>query len=163
MKKILATGFLCLSISMFSQKYYSKISNTKINQNRLEISKKFVNAYLNKCENDDFTKFDEFTLSKRLEKFFSEKIEGSCKKSIEMYGKLTVLNLNSAYLNKYSKDYDPLDLYIFDAQSEKSQNIKYISVWVYHDQNVISGIWISKEKPLGKSKPKDDDEKESAL
>ncbi|WP_160315998.1 hypothetical protein [Chryseobacterium sp. Hurlbut01] len=57
MKKILATGFLCLSISMFSQKYYSKISNTKINQNRLEISKKFVNAYLNKCENDDFTKF----------------------------------------------------------------------------------------------------------
>ncbi len=126
-------------------------------------AKKFVNAYLNKCENDDFTKFDEFTLSKRLEKFFSEKIEGSCKKSIELYGKLTVLNLNSAYLNEYSKDYDPLDLYIFDAQSEKSQDIKYISVWVYHDQNVISGIWISKEKPLGKSKPKDDDKKESAL
>jgi hypothetical protein len=99
--------------------------------------------------------FDEFTLSKRLEKFFSEKIEGSCKKSIEMYGKLTVLNLNSAYLNKYSKDYDPLDLYIFNVQSEKSQDIKYISVWIYHDQNIIGGIWVSEEIPLGRSKHRD--------
>lgn len=163
MKKIITTTCLCLSLFAFSQKYYSKISDTKINQERLEISKNFIDTYLNKCKNSDFTKFDQFILSKSLEKFFLNEIEKSCKKSVEMYGKLKVLNFNSAYLNKYTKNFDPLDLYVFDVQSEKLPDIKYISVWVYHDQNVVSGIWISKEKPLGKSKPKDDDKKESAL
>ena len=160
MKNILTVICLFLYLIAFSQKNYSKIKNSKINQARLEMSKKFINEFLSKCEKNDFAEFNQFKISKKLEKHLYNDVPKPCANFLNTFGKLKVLGLNSAYLNKKTKNYDPLDLYIFDIESEKVLSIKFISVWMYHDQNIIDGIRLSREKPWEKSKNK---KKEPAL
>lgn len=155
MKKIIATGFLLISVFTFSQKYYTKIKSSKVNKERLEISEKFIDKYINKCKRSDYSAFEKFTLSKSFEKQYREKGKDACEKIPQIYGDIKVLNFDSAYLHKYSKDFDPTDLYVFNFTSEKLPQIKYISVWIYHDQNIIGGIWVSEEIPLGRSKHRD--------
>jgi len=41
-----------------------------------------------------------------------------------------------------------LELFVYEAKKEKDPKIKYVSVWIYRDQNYINGIRISKEKPI---------------
>lgn len=155
MKKIIAIGFLFISVFTFSQKYYTKIKTSKVNKERLEISEKFIDEYINKCKRADYSAFEKFTLSKSFEKQYREKGKDACEKIPQIYGDIKVLNFDSAYLHKYSKNFDPADLYVFNFTSEKLPQIKYISVWIYHDQNIIGGIWVSEEIPLERSKHRD--------
>lgn len=152
MKKTLLLIAFTFSCFAFSQNYYSKISSSKVNQERLKLSENFISEFLSRCVKNDFTNFNQFKISKRVERFLETEVQKTCETFTETYGNIKVLGFNSAYLNKSTKDYDPIDLYIFDAAADKNPETKYINVWVYHDQNIINGIWISKEKPLGRPK-----------
>ncbi|MCX8532599.1 hypothetical protein [Chryseobacterium luquanense] len=147
MKKLFCLLAVSCSVILFSQKSYSKISNSKISQERVQISEQFIKEYFTKCENKDFSKFNNFILDKRLERKLNENYEKNCEESLQNNGKITIKKFNSAYLQDFTKDRDPIEYIVFDADFEKSKDLKFVSVWIYRDQNVISGIWISKEKP----------------
>ncbi len=78
-------------------------------------------------------------------------------KNDEELGKIELLDFDYAHLNKYSINKDPFELFVFNAKTEKNPDLKYLSVWIYQDRNYLSGLVITKEKPLNpkKSKVKD--------
>lgn len=78
----------------------------------------------------------------------NDSIKENCHEMFAKYGKSEILNLNSSYYHKYTKNYDPLELFIFDFKTEKNSEVKYASIWVYEDKNIIGGLLFSKEKPL---------------
>jgi hypothetical protein len=64
----------------------------------------------------------------------------------------SVGNFNSAYIHKTSLTTDPVELFIFNAKTEKNPDIQFLSVWIYQDRNYISGLVITKEKPFKSKK-----------
>ncbi|MET3535156.1 hypothetical protein [Chryseobacterium limigenitum] len=150
MKKIVLLALINLSTLGFAQKIYTKISDSKINQERLQVAQNFINQYLDKCKNKDYTEFKDFIISKKIEKEVNEGREKACLGTENV----KILGLNSVYIQNYSKDYDPVELFVYDISDEKYPTHKYISTWVYHDKNVIGGLWISEEKPIYKKKKK---------
>ncbi|RZJ49075.1 MAG: hypothetical protein EOO44_18950 [Flavobacterium sp.] len=155
MKKALTFLFVIISYFSYSQKFYKQIGEKDINQERLKVSKSFAQEYLQKCENKDYSKFQNYIIDSRSTKKLNDSIKENCEKMYIDYGKTEILNLNSSYYHKYAKNYDPLELFIFDFKTEKNPEIKYASVWIYKDKNVIAGLWFSKEKPLKRNKIKD--------
>ena len=148
MKKTLTTILSTISIFSFLQKFYKQITEKDISQERLKIARSFAQEYLKKCENKDYSKFQNYIIDSRATKKLNDSIKDNCDKMFADYGKSEILNLNSSYYHKYAKNYDPIELFIFDFKTEKNSEIKYASVWIYEDKNVISGLWFSKEKPL---------------
>lgn len=146
MKKILILLTILSSLIAFSQKY-TKISNSKVDSERVKIGEQFIKEYFSKCENKDFSPFTNFILDKRFERKLREDFEKKCEESLQKNGKMILKKFNSAYLQNYSKDKDPIEYIVFDADFEKSKDLKFVSVWIFRDQNIISGIWVSKEKP----------------
>lgn len=147
MKKILIILLILHSTIAFSQKSYTKISKSNVDSERVKISELFIKDYFSKCENKDFSPFTNFILDKRFERRLRENFEEKCEESLQKNGKLTLKNFNAAYLQDYSKNKDPMELIVFDADFEKSTDLKFVSVWIFRDQNIISGIWVSKDKP----------------
>lgn len=148
MKKIFLIGLINLSVFGFGQKLYTKINDSKVNKERLEVAKNFIGQYIGKCKDKDYSELKDFIISKRIEKDLYKDREKNCPNAENV----KVLGFNSVYLMDYAKDDDPVELFIFDINHEKEPALKYISTWVYRDKNVIGGIWISKEKPLYKKK-----------
>lgn len=163
MKKLITAFCILLSVTAFSQKLYSKIKASKVDQERLNSAKTFAGSYLSKCENQDYSKFEDFILSKNLEKKLFVDRGKSCEELLGSNGKIQIKSFNSAYSHDYFKNADPVEMFVFDISTEKKSELKYISVWVYLDQNVIGGIWFSKEISLQPNKEKDVAKKESAL
>lgn len=161
MKKLTTAFCLLLSLSLFSQKLYTKIKDSKVDKERLTIATNFVNLYLSKCEAQDYTQFEKFVLSKNLENKLFEDRGKSFENLLNKNGKIQIRSFNSAYSHNYFKNADPVEMFVFDISTEKQSELKYISVWVYLDQNVIGGIWFSKEISVNPNKEKD--KKESAL
>lgn len=154
MKKIILLAAISSSLLALSQKNYTKISSSKVSAERVNVSENFINAYYKKCENKDYSGFTNFILDKRFERRFYPEFQKSCEESIRDYGKIISQKFNSAYIYDYTKKTDPVELIIFEGNFENSKDVQFISVWIYRDQNVIYGILVSKEKPLGKFKPK---------
>lgn len=150
MKKIIALGLINLSTLGFAQKIYTKINDSKINLERLQVAQSFINQYLDKCKNKDYTEFKGFIISKKIEKEVNQDREKACLDTEN----IKILGLNSVYIQDYTKDYDPVELFIYDISDEKNPTHKYLSTWVYRDKNVIGGLWISQEKPIYKKKKK---------
>jgi len=134
-----------------SQKNYTKISSSKISTERINVSENFIKEYYKKCENKDYSQFTNFILDKRLERKLFGDYEKKCEE-LNQSGKINSIKFNSAYIKDYTRNSDPIELIVFDADFEKSKDLKYINVWIYRDQNVINGIWISKVKAFVKSK-----------
>ncbi|WP_210149228.1 hypothetical protein [Chryseobacterium scophthalmum] len=151
MKKIITLLAITSSLFALSQKNYTKISSSKISTERINVSENFVKEYYKKCENKDYSQFTNFILDKRLERKLFGDYEKKCEE-VNQSGKINSIKFNSAYIKDYTRNSDPIELIIFDADFEKSKDLKYINVWIYRDQNVINGIWISKEKAFVKSK-----------
>lgn len=151
MKKISLLFAITSSLFASSQKNYTKISTSKINTERVNVSENFIKEYYKKCENKDYSQFAGFILDKRLERKLFDDYEKKCEE-VNQSGKINTIKLNSVYIKDYTKNSDPIELIVFDADFEKSKDLKYINVWVYRDQNVINGILISEEKPFVKSK-----------
>lgn len=143
---------LCCSIltSMsFNAQKFTKISEKKIDKDRLQIAEKFTKTYLDKCEKQDFTAIEGFNISTRMQNYLTEnKMKYYCNKVLES-GKIEILALEGVYLGPYSRNYDPQDLYVFKVKTEKESKIKYINVSVFRDQNYINGFLFS-EIPTNK-------------
>lgn len=151
MKKIIILLAITSYLFAFSQKNYTKISSSKISTERVKVSENFIKEYYKKCENKDYSQFTNFILDKRLERKLFGDYDKKCEE-VNQSGKINSIKFNSAYIKDYTKNSDPIELIIFDADFEKSKDLKYINVWIYRDQNVINGIWVSKEKAFVKSK-----------
>lgn len=151
MKKIIILLVIASSLFATAQKNYTKISTSKISTERVAVSENFIKEYYKKCENKDYSQFANFILDKRLERKLFGDYEKKCEE-VNQSGKINYIKFNSAYIKDYTKNSDPIELIVFDADFEKSKDLKYINVWIYRDQNVINGIWISKEKAFVKSK-----------
>ncbi len=154
MKKILTILLAGISLPAFSQNYYKQISEKKINQERLKVAKNFAQDYIDKCKKNDFSKFENYIIDSRSKSKLNDSIKENCSRIIEKYGNFEILDLNSSYYHKYSKNNDPLELFIFNFKTEKNPEVKYASVWVYEDKNVIGGLFFSKEKPLKRNSKK---------
>lgn len=135
-----------------AQSFYKKISDKNINTERQTIAKNFIQEFLNKCENKNYSKFENYNIAKKFEMFLDEKLESICKKNDEELGKIELLDFDSAHLNKYSINKDPFELFVFNAKTEKNPDLKYLSVWIYQDRNYLSGLVITKEKPFKSKK-----------
>ena len=151
MKKKLFLLAIASSLFVSAQKNYTKISTSKINTERVGVSENFIKEYYKKCENKDYSQFTHFILDKRLERILFDNYEKKCEE-VNLSGKINAIKLNSVYIKDYTKNSDPVELIVFDADFEKSKDLKYINVWIYRDQNVINGILISEEKPFVKPK-----------
>lgn len=146
MKKILFSLAFTFPFLLFSQKYHAKIKNSKVNSERIEISKNFIKEYFAKCENKNYSKFDQFTLDKRFERRLFENFQKTCENLTDKLGKINIKKLNSVYIQDFSKDRDPIEMIVFDADFEKSEDMKFVSIWIFRDQNIINAIRISKDK-----------------
>lgn len=151
MKKKLFLLAIASSLFLSAQKNYTKISTSKINTERVGVSENFIKEYYKKCENKDYSQFTHFILDKRLERILFDNYEKKCEE-VNLSGKIKAIKLNSVYIKDYTKNSDPVELIVFDADFEKSKDLKYINVWIYRDQNIINGILISEEKPFVKPK-----------
>jgi len=64
MKKITLLFAITSSLFASSQKNYTKISTSKINTERVNVSENFIKEYYKKCENKDYSQFAGFILDK---------------------------------------------------------------------------------------------------
>lgn len=142
--------FIALFISSVvnAQSYYKKISEKDINTERQTVAKNFIQDFLKKCEDKNFSKFENYNIAKKFEMFLDEKLESICNKNDEDLGKIELLSFDSAHINKYSINKDPYELFIFNAKTEKNPNTKFLSVWIYQDRNYLSGLVFTQEKPI---------------
>lgn len=159
LKKIQILCYVLVSVFVFSQKYYRKTPDSEVSQPRVKLAEAFFEMYLDKCKKLDSSDFKGFTLDKRLERRMKTNFRKNCFAIAKDYGEVSVISFNSAYLARYMEKDDPVDLYIFDIHAEKNQKILFGSVWMYRDQNIVGGIYFSKEKPLIPSSVKNRKEK----
>ena len=153
MKKILLILTLTFANLIYSQTNYKQIQTEKVNSQKIQIAKNFIETYLNKCQNKDYTKFSEFKLSSEFENFLTKNLNEVCTNNEEKLGKINLKNLNSVYKDKSSL-VGQNELYIFEVNTEKNKKLKYLSVWI-SKQNQIDGMVITSEKPLKKKNKKD--------
>lgn len=147
MKKIYTLLLLSFSLFSFGQaKYYKEIKSKNINKDREQIARNFSEELFKKCQNKDYSAFIGFTLAKSLEVYIEKNMKVMCDVSDKKNGDIKILGLNSAYISKAFENFDPRDLYIYDLQGTKSSEKLYLKIWLYHDQNVIGGIVLNKEK-----------------
>lgn len=135
--------------SMFNaQSVYKVIPQKKITVEKIERTKNFAEEFIRKCEEKNYSMFSDFKLTNNL----TEKIEKSlikiCEQNQKSSRKITVGDFNSAYIDRYTNLYNPMELYIFNGSSESNKDINYISVWITKNDILIDGIWMSHEKPL---------------
>lgn len=154
MKKIVAILLINISCFSFSQNLYKQISDKNVNQERVKIGKSFVQEYINKCKENDYSKFENYIIAKKFEKNLNDSLKGFCTGKFSKYGNVEILKYNSSYIHKKYQTYDPVELHIFDIKTEHNPLIKYVSVWIFEDKNVIGGLWFSEEKPLYRKKNK---------
>ena len=55
MKKILLILTLTFANLIYSQTNYKQIQTEKVNSQKIQIAKNFIETYLNKCQNKDYT------------------------------------------------------------------------------------------------------------
>ena len=89
-----------------------------------------------------------FNITGRLLHYFETNYEKSCRTIENKFGTIEIEAFDSAYLNKYSANADPIDMMIFRIRSEKDPELQFVNVWIYRDQNFIGGIYFSKERML---------------
>ena len=135
-----------------AQSFYKKISDKNINTERQTIAKNFIQEFLNKCENKNYTSFEKFNVAKKFEMFLDDKLSYICQKNETDLGKIELQDFNSAYFYKISLTSDPVELYVFNTKTEKNPDIQFLSVWIYQDRNYIRGMVITKEKPINPNK-----------
>ena len=92
--------------------------------------------------------FTDYKLTNNLNGKIEKSLIKICEQNHKSSGKITVGDFNSAYIDRYTNFYNPMELYIFNGSSESNKDIKYISVWITKNDSLIDGIWMSQEKPL---------------
>ena len=145
MNKIITILTLISGILIYSQNSYKEIKTEKLKSEKSQIAKNFIETFLDKCEKKDYSEFQNFNLSEGHKNFMNQKLEEICVSNLSKFGKIRIENLNSAYKENVSL-IATNELYIFNTNTEKNKDIKYVSVWISKN-NQIDGIVITAEKP----------------
>ena len=148
MKKTFTILTLISSILIYSQNSYKEIKTDQLNSGKSQTAKNFIRTFLDKCEDKDYSAFKNFNLSNGFKNFMNEKLEEICLSNAAKFGKIRIENLNSAYKEKNSL-IGGNELYIFNSNTEKVKDTKYLSVWISKN-NQIDGMVITAEKPFKK-------------
>lgn len=144
--KILLIFTLSFTNLIYCQTAYKKIHPEKLNPEKVQLAKSFIQTFISKCENKNYTEFSDFNLPSEFKKFLKLKLEEVCLNNEEKIGKIYLKDLNSAYKEKISL-IGGEELYIFDTNTEKSKDTKYLSVWI-SKENQIDGLVLTSFKPL---------------
>ncbi|QIG90753.1 hypothetical protein G6R40_14350 [Chryseobacterium sp. POL2] len=153
MKNLYIFLLLLFYVSINAQ-VFKKISNSKIDAERLELAKEFSALFFAKCEKQDYTEFKDYKMSVTLAKKLTEdNIKKTCESTSRSSGKITISDLKTVYDFKYTRIYDPIDYFVFNILTENpNSNYKYAIVSIYHDQNIIDGVYLSDRLPSEKKK-----------
>ncbi len=115
---------------------YSVVPVSKMTAERKQIATNFVETYLKKCENKDYSEFQGFNISKKFEaRLSSDSLKKSCNYINYKNGKVTLEKLVSAHTANSPKDF--LDVFNFKVKTEKSAEPMYLHLGMYRDQNYI--------------------------
>lgn len=115
---------------------YSAVSLSKMSKERKAIAQDFVEAYLKKCENKDYSEFEGFNISKKFQaKLSPDSLKKSCNYINYKNGRVKVEKLVSAHTPNYPKNF--VDVLNFKVTTEKSSEPMYLHLGMYRDQNYI--------------------------
>ena len=150
MYKVLTILSFVFSQLIYCQTNYKKIEVQKHDKEKIALAQTFIQSYLNKCFSKDYSEFSDGNLSIDFKGFMDQKLSETCLSNEKNFGTITLEHLNSIYKDKSSL-FGNTELYIFNAKTEKDQDIKYLSVWI-SKENKIEGMVITSYKPLKKRK-----------
>ncbi len=121
-------------------KYFLPLPQKNASNERIDKARSFAEYYYNKCNTKDFSEIQGFVMDINTKKFgFSpEEIEKYCTKKTGRYGKITVGEFNKAITVARPTDF--YDYFIFKANLEKSDSLKYIVVGLFRDKDIIGGM-----------------------
>ena len=146
MKILLLIALAHACVMGFAQQYYKKIPISKVNYERRTTATQFAKEYIEKCNTKNYKPFEGFLIASKMNSILKTSFKRNCLKNEELFGKMTLMDLESVHLQKFSEDKDPIDLLIYPIKTEKGHTELFLNLWIYHDQNYISGLVISERK-----------------
>lgn len=103
---------------------------------RQKIAADFVETYLNKCSNKDYSAFEGFNISAKFNsRLQPDSLKRSCERIAYSYGKVKVEKLVSVHSRKSPRDF--IDVFNFKITTEKKPEVRYLHLGMYRDQNYL--------------------------
>ncbi|SKC01011.1 hypothetical protein SAMN05660477_02419 [Soonwooa buanensis] len=132
---------------------YKPTPKEHLSKERIALAKSFVEEFIHKCENRDYTPIVGFNLDINLNASLQkeEEFKKTCEKHVAKYGKVVVGDYHSAITPNTPRDY--ADFIVFNMTSEKKDSLKYMAVMLYRDKDYIAGF-TSQKIPAPKLKLK---------
>lgn len=147
-KLFLFSLFIMLPTLSFSQVRYDKMSEGAVNRIFLKFTQEFAQEVLDKCRNKEYnSNFKSAKLSIPMDNYLRKNMKSICEDNQKKYGSIEIKKFNNAYYHKYMTD-DPVQMFVYNIDSEQSNDAKYFSIWVESISKKIQGFWITKNKPL---------------
>lgn len=136
MKKIYILFLTSLSLVSCST-WYTQISLKKIDKERKQIAQRFVETYLQKCADKDYSEFTGFNISKSFSaKLVSDSLKDLCNGIQRKEGNLKIEKLVSVHSPKSPKDF--IDVFNFQLKINDAFIPYFLHLGVYRDQNYIT-------------------------
>ncbi len=115
---------------------YIVVPSNKVTSERKLIAQNFIETYLKKCDNKDYSALGGFNISKKFEaKLVSDSLEKNCERIVRTNGKITIEKFVSAHTFNSPKDF--LDVFNFKIKTEKGSGRLFLHLGMYRDQNFI--------------------------
>ena len=115
---------------------YTTVSLSKIDKERKEIAQNFVETFLEKCQNKDYSEFEGFNIAKKFQaKLAPDSLKKTCNYINYKNGKVEIAKLVSVHSGTFPKNF--LDIFNFKLKTEKSKEPVYLHLGMYRDQNYI--------------------------
>ena len=133
---MLLIPFLLGSCNTRYNSRYEAVPLSKMSAERKAVALSFVETYLKKCDNKEYSEFEGFNISKKFQaKLAADSLKKSCNYLNYKNGKIKVEKLVSGHTTKSPKDF--LDVLNFKITTEKSATPMYLHLGMYRDQNFI--------------------------
>ncbi|MBS1548371.1 MAG: hypothetical protein JSS94_00715 [Bacteroidetes bacterium] len=147
-KLLIGILFLSFSIQTIAQVRYEKMSEGAVNRIFKKFTEEFAHELMDKCAKKDYSsEFKSAKLSIPMDRYLAKNLEKICTENEKKYGTIEIVKFNNAYYHKYMQD-DQVQMFVYNIQSNQSNDAKYLSIWVGAISKKIQGFWITKNKPL---------------
>ncbi len=115
---------------------YSTIPLEKVSDERKQIATKFVETFLKKCSDKDYSNFEDFNIAMRFKSQIQpDSLKKSCERIARNYGIVRIEKLASVHSTNYPKDF--IDVFNFKISTEKKPQIQYLHLGMYRDKNYL--------------------------
>ena len=133
---LLLIPFLLGSCDTRYKSRYTSVPLSKMTAERKAVALDFVEKYLSKCDNKDYSELKGFNVSKKFQsKLLPDSLKRNCDYLYYKNGKIKVEKLVSGHTTKSPKDF--LDVLNFTIKTEKSTEPMYLHLGMYRDQNYV--------------------------